>query len=152
MTRNVRQELFLLGADRLWPQKMFEVAEPIIRKLGGTIVGTEYTAGKETDFSPVIAKIAAQGQGPAVRPAGRWTELHPTGGGPWPPEDHHRGVPRIVRDLSRRLRRQGPEHVRGGAVRRHRNPPAVKVFVAKIKASAGAGVPVSNYVLTHYNR
>ena len=49
MTRTFGKSYFLLGADRLWPHKMFEVAEPIIRKLGGTIVGTEYTTGKETD-------------------------------------------------------------------------------------------------------
>jgi branched-chain amino acid transport system substrate-binding protein/urea transport system substrate-binding protein len=29
--------------------------------------------------------------------------------------------------------------------------PSVKAFVARVKAEAGAGTPVSNYVMTHYN-
>ena len=50
---------FLLGADRAWPHSMFDAAEPMIRKLGGRVVGTEYTEGQETDFAPLIARIAA---------------------------------------------------------------------------------------------
>ena len=59
MTSTFGKTYFLLGADRLWPHKMFEVAEPIIQKLGGRIVGKEYTTGKETDFAPLISRIAA---------------------------------------------------------------------------------------------
>ena len=59
MTSTFGKTYFLLGADRLWPHKMFEVAEPIIQKLGGRVVGKEYTTGKETDFAPLIARIAA---------------------------------------------------------------------------------------------
>ena len=59
MNRTFGNTYFLLGADRAWPHKMFEAAEPIIRKLGGRVVGKEFTTGKETDFAPLIARIAA---------------------------------------------------------------------------------------------
>ena len=59
MTRTFGKTYFLLGADRLWPRKMFEAAEPIIRKLGGRVVGKEFTTGKETDFAPLVARIAS---------------------------------------------------------------------------------------------
>ena len=38
---------------------MFEAAEPIITRLGGKVVGKEFTKGDETDFAPLIARIAA---------------------------------------------------------------------------------------------
>jgi hypothetical protein len=50
---------FLLGADRAWPHKMFEAAEPLISRLGGRVVGKEFTTGKETDFAPLIGKVGA---------------------------------------------------------------------------------------------
>ena len=43
---------FLLGADRVWPHKMFDVAEPMIRKLGGRVVGKEYTSAKKRTSPP----------------------------------------------------------------------------------------------------
>ncbi|HYI27198.1 MAG TPA: ABC transporter substrate-binding protein [Bradyrhizobium sp.] len=33
---------FLLGADRVWPHQMFDIARPIIEKLGGKVVGNCY--------------------------------------------------------------------------------------------------------------
>src|SRR5256714_476006 len=59
MNRTFGNTYFLLGADRTWPHKMFEAAEPIIAKLGGHVVGKEFTTGKETDFTAMIARIAA---------------------------------------------------------------------------------------------
>ncbi len=50
---------FLLGADRVWPHQMFDIAKPLIEKLGGKIVGTQYTQGTETDFTPLIKQVAA---------------------------------------------------------------------------------------------
>ena len=123
MTSTFGKTYFLLGADRLWPHKMFEVAEPIIRKLGGRIVGKEYTTGKETDFAPLIARIAAtkakvllfalKGDGLNFIPQADDRGLLKT---------HHHRVSRTVRNRPRPLRRQGPEHVRCGAVRRHEQP------------------------------
>ena len=50
---------YLLGADRAWPHKMFEAAEPMISALGGRVVGKEFTTGNEKDFTPLIKRIAA---------------------------------------------------------------------------------------------
>src|SRR3954451_8993061 len=59
MNRTFGNTYFMLGADRAWPHNMFAAAEPIIAKLGGRVVGKEFTTGKETDFGPVIGRIAA---------------------------------------------------------------------------------------------
>ena len=59
MNHTFGNSYFLLGADRTWPHKMFDAAEPIIAKLGGKVVGKEFTKGDETDFAPLIARIAA---------------------------------------------------------------------------------------------
>src|SRR5215211_2853059 len=59
MDRTFGNTYFLLGADRAWPHKMLEAAEPIISRFGGQIVGKEFTTGNETDFGPLIARIAA---------------------------------------------------------------------------------------------
>ena len=57
-----------------------------------------------------------KGEGSAVRAEGRRAQFHPAGGRPRFVEGHHRGISRPVRNRPRYLRRQGPEHVRGGAV------------------------------------
>jgi len=59
MNRNFGKTYFMLGADRAWPHKMFAASAPMIGKLGGHVVGEEFTSGRETDFSPLIARIAA---------------------------------------------------------------------------------------------
>jgi urea transport system substrate-binding protein len=46
MNRTFGNTYFLLGADRAWPHKMFEAAEPIIAKLGGRVVGKEFATGR----------------------------------------------------------------------------------------------------------
>ena len=71
---------YLLGANRAWPQKMFQAAEPMIAALGGRVVGKEFTTGNEKDFAPLIARIAAaKPKGTIVRAKGRWPELHSAG-------------------------------------------------------------------------
>ena len=47
---------YLLGANRAWPQKMFQAAEPLIAALGGRVVGKEFTTGNERDFAPLICR------------------------------------------------------------------------------------------------
>jgi urea transport system substrate-binding protein len=112
MNQTFGNTYFLLGADRPWPHKMFEAAEPIIARLGGKVVGTEYTLGNETDF-------CHEGKGPAVRAERRRSGFHPAGGRRRTAEGHDDRVSRTVRNRSWRVRRQGPEHVRRGALRRH---------------------------------
>ena len=131
---------------------MFEAAEPIIRKLGGRVVGKEYTTGTETDFAPLIGRIAAskakvllfalKGDGlnfiPQADDLGLLqqttiaflglseTDLGLFGG---KGQNMFVVVPFVAAS----------------------DMPAVKAFVAKVKANASADVTVSNYVMTHYN-
>ena len=143
---------FLLGADRVWPHQMFDIAKPLIEKLGGKIVGTQYTLGTETDFSPLIAQVAAakpkvllfalKGDGiDFIRQADEKGLFKETtvaflglseidlgifrGKG----QNMHAAVPSIATS----------------------DDPAIKAFVAKVRAEGGADVLVSNYVMTHYN-
>jgi urea transport system substrate-binding protein len=152
MNRTFGNTYFLLGADRAWPHKMFEAAEPIIRKLGGRVVGKAFTTGTETDFAPLIARIAAtkakvllfalKGDGlnfiPQADDLGLFksttvaflglseTDLGIFGG---KGQNMFVVVPFVATS----------------------SMPPVKAFVAKVRAEAGADATVSNYVMTHYN-
>lgn len=152
MTRTFGKTYFMLGADRLWPHKMFDVAEPIIRKLGGKIVGTEYTAGKETDFSPLIDKIAAT-NAKVLLFALKGDGLN------FIPQAADRGLLKTTTVAFLGLSETDLGLFGGKAQNMFvvvpfvatSSAPAVKTFVAKVRASAGANAVVSNYVLTHYN-
>ncbi len=131
---------------------MFEAAEPIIARLGGKVVGEEFTTGKETDFAPLIARIAAtkakvllfalKGDGlnfiaqaddhgllKATKVAFLGlseTDLGVFGG---KGQDMYAVVPSVATSKD----------------------PALKAFVAKARALGGDEATVSNYVMTHYN-
>jgi urea transport system substrate-binding protein len=152
MNRNFGKTYFMLGADRAWPHKMFAASEPMIDKLGGRVIGEEFTSGRETDFSPLMARIAAtkakvllfalKGDGlnfiPQADDLGLLkdttiaflglseTDLGMFGG---KGQNMFAVVPFVATS----------------------DQPLVKAFVARIKAAAGADVTVSNYVMTHYN-
>lgn len=58
MTQTVGKEYFLLGADRAWPHRMFDAAEPVIARTGGKVVGKQYTLGDAKDFAPLVQQVA----------------------------------------------------------------------------------------------
>jgi urea transport system substrate-binding protein len=152
MTQTFGKEYFLLGADRDWPHRMFEAAEPLIAKLGGKILGKQYTLGTEKDFSPLIDRIAAskakvllfalKGDGmqfiPQAADRGLFkattvgflglteADLKVFGG---KGENMYAAVPFVATS----------------------DDPAAKAFVARARAKAGPDVAISNYVVTHYN-
>jgi urea transport system substrate-binding protein len=143
---------FLLGADRAWPHSMFAVAEPMIKKLGGRVVGTEYTKGTETDFAPLIARIAAT-KAKVLLFALKGDGLN------FIPQADDRGLFKgtTVAFLGLSETDLG---IFGGKGQNMfvvvpfvatSSIPAVKAFVAKVRAEAGADAVVSNYVMTHYN-
>ena len=152
MTSTFGKSYFLLGADRLWPHKMFEVAEPIIQKLGGRILGTEYTTGKETDFAPLISRIAAT-KAKVLLFALKGDGLN------FIPQAADRGLLKTTTVAFLGLSETDLGLFGGKAQNMFvvvpfvatSSLPGVKAFVAKVKANAGAGATVSNYVLTHYN-
>ncbi len=152
MTQTFGKTYFLLGADRLWPHKMFEVAEPIIQKLGGRVVGKEYTTGKETDFAPLIARIAAT-KAKVLLFALKGDGLN------FIPQADDRGLLKGTTIAFLGLSETDLGLFGGKAQNMFvvvpfvatSSLPAVKAFVAKAKADAGADATVSNYVMTHYN-
>ena len=118
MNQTFGNTYFLLGADRVWPHQMFDIAKPLIEKLGGKVVGTQYTLGTETDFTPADrAGGGGKAEGAAVRAERRRHRFHPAGRRQGIVQGHHRRIPRAVGNRSRHFPRQGPEHVHGGAVR-----------------------------------
>jgi urea transport system substrate-binding protein len=143
---------FMLGADRAWPHSMFDVAEPMIRKLGGRVVGKEYTTGTETDFAPLIERIAAS-NAKVLLFALKGDGLN------FIPQADDRGLLRQTTIAFLGLS-EADLALFGGKGQNMfvvvpfvatSDLPSVKQFVAKVRAEAGADIPVSNYVMTHYN-
>ena len=143
---------FLLGTDRVWPHQMFDLARPLIEKLGGKIVGIKYTLGTETDFSPLIAQVAAskakvllfalKGDGmDFIRQADEQGLLKDT-------TIAFLGLSEVDLGI---FRGKGQNMIAVVPSVATSDEPSIKAFVAKARAEAGAGVAVSNYVVTHYN-
>jgi urea transport system substrate-binding protein len=152
MNRTFGNSYFLLGADRAWPHKMFEAAEPIIRKLGGRVVGKEFTFGTETDFGPLIARVAAS-KAKVLLFALKGDGLN------FIPQADDRGLFKTTTVAFLGLSETDLGLFGGKGQNMHvvvpfvaaSTAPAVKAFVARVRADAGAGTTVSNYVMTHYN-
>ena len=152
MNRTFGNTYFMLGADRAWPHSMFEAAEPMIRKLGGRVVGKEFTEGKETDFGPLIARIAA------TKAKVLLFALKGDGLDFIPQADDRRLLKNTT--IAFLGLSEADLGVFGGKGQNMfvvvpfvatSDMPSVKAFVAKAKAQAGADAAVSNYVMTHYN-
>ena len=145
-------DYFLLGADRDWPHRMFDAAEPLIAKLGGKVVGKQYTLGAEKDFPPLTDRVAdskakvllyaLKGDGmqfiPLASDRGLFktmtvaflglteADLKAFGG---KVDNIYAAVPFVVAS----------------------EDPKAKAFVARARAKAGPDMAISNYVETHYN-
>ena len=152
MNRSFGNTYFLLGADRAWPHRMFEAAEPIISKLGGHVVGKEFTTGKETDFAPMIARIAAT-KAKVLLFALKGDGLN------FIPQADDLGLLKDTRVAFLGLS-ETDLGVFGGKGQNMfvavpfvatSDMPSVKAFVARARAEASADATVSNYVMTHYN-
>jgi urea transport system substrate-binding protein len=152
MNRTFGKTYFMLGADRAWPHKMFAAAEPMIDKLGGRVVGKEFTTGRETDFSAVIARIAAT-KAKVLLFALKGDGLN------FIPQADDLG---LLKDTTIAFLGLSETDlgIFGGKGQNMfvvvpfvatSDKPSVKAFVARIKAEAGADFAVSNYVMTHYN-
>jgi urea transport system substrate-binding protein len=152
MNQTFGNSYFLLGADRVWPHQMFDIAQPLIEKLGGKVVGKQYTLGTETDFTPLIAQVAAakakvllfalKGDGmDFIRQADDYGLLKDT-------TVAFLGLSEVDLGIFRGKGQNMFTVVPSVATS---EDPSVKAFVAKAHAAAGAEAVVSNYVVTHYN-
>jgi branched-chain amino acid transport system substrate-binding protein/urea transport system substrate-binding protein len=132
---------------------MFDVAEPMITKLGGHVVGKEYTTnGEKPDFSPLIDRIGA------AKPKVLLFALKGDGLN-FIPQADDKGLFKATTVAFLGL----SEAELGIFAGKGQNmfvvvpfvagsrAPAVRAFVAKVRAEAGATATVSNYVMTHYN-
>ena len=152
MNQTFGDTYFLLGADRVWPHQMFDIAQPLIEKLGGKVVGKQFTLGTETDFTPLIDQVAAtkakvllfalKGDGmDFIRQA------------------DDRGLLKDITVAFLGLSEVDLGIFRGKGQNMYTvvpsvatsDDPSVKAFVARVRAEAGVDVAVSNYVMTHYN-
>jgi urea transport system substrate-binding protein len=152
MNRTFGSTYFMLGADRAWPHSMFEAAEPMIAKAGGRVVGKEFTSGNETDFGPLIARIAAT-KAKVLLFALKGDGLQ------FIPQAEDRGLLKSTTVAFLGLS-ETDLGVFGGKGQNMfvvvpfvatSNMPSVKAFIAEAKAEAGGDTTVSNYVMTHYN-
>lgn len=152
MTQSFGNTYFMLGADRVWPHQMFDIAQPLIEKLGGKVVGTKYTLGTETDFSPIIKEVAVskarvllfalKGDGmDFIRQADEAGLLKDI-------TVAFLGLSEVDLGI---FRGKGQNMVSVVPAVAASGDPAVKAFVARARAAAGNGVAISNYVMTHYN-
>lgn len=152
VNQTVGNSYFLLGADRVWPHQMFDIATPIIEKLGGKVVGVQYTLGTETDFTSLIAQVKAanakvllfalKGDGmDFIRQADEQGLLKQT-------TVAFLGLSEIDLGIFKGKGQNMYTVVPSVATSAD---PSVKAFVAKVRSLGGADVLVSNYVVTHYN-
>jgi urea transport system substrate-binding protein len=152
MNRTFGKTYFLLGADRTWPHSMFETAQPMISDLGGRVIGKEFTTGTETDFGPLIARIAAT-KAKVLLFALKGDGLN------FIPQADDFGLLKQTTIAFLGLS-EADLGIFGGKGQNMfvvvpfvatSGLPSIKAFVAKVKADAGADGTVSNYVMTHYN-
>jgi urea transport system substrate-binding protein len=143
---------YLLGANRAWPQKMFQAAEPMISALGGRVVGKEFTTGNETDFASLIARIAA------TKPKVLLFALKGDGLNFIPQADDlglFKSTTVAFLGLSETdlpvFHGKGQNMFVVVPFVASSDAPVARAFVAKVKAEAGADTTISNYVMTHYN-
>lgn len=145
---------YMFGADYVWPQQMFEAAKTLVADQGGSVAGVEFTPWGVKEFAPVIRRIADSGAKTLLfaLPGGDgitfikqaeafglfdqvtvgflgFAETYLGAFGPGGGQNMWVTVPFVASNDS----------------------PGVTDFVARIRASAGDGVPISHYVMTHYN-
>jgi len=154
MHQNFGGSTYMFGADYVWPQQMFEAAKGIVGTLGGSVAGVEFTPWGVKEFAPVIRRIADSGAKVLLfaLPGGDgitfikqaeafglfdkvtvaflgFAETYLGAFGPGGGQNMWVTVPFVA----------------SGA------QAGVQDFVARIRAQAGDEVPISHYVMTHYN-
>jgi urea transport system substrate-binding protein len=152
MNKTFGNTYYLLGANHAWPQKMFQAAEPMITALGGRVVGKEFTTGKETDFAPLIGRIAA------TRPKVLLFALKGDGLN-FIAQAHDLGLFKDTTVAFLGLSETDIPVFHGKGQNMFvivpfvasSDAPPVRAFVTKVKAEAGPDATISNYVMTHYN-
>jgi branched-chain amino acid transport system substrate-binding protein/urea transport system substrate-binding protein len=132
MTKTFGADYFLLGADRDWPHRMFDAAEPLIAKLGGKVVAEQYTLllyalkGDGMQFIPLASDRGVFKTMTVAFLGLTEADLKAFGG---KVDNIYAAVPFVVASQD----------------------PKAKAFVARARAKAAPDMAISNYVETHYN-
>ena len=152
MTQNFGKEYFLLGADRDWPHRMFDAAEPLIARLGGKVVDKQYTRGAAGNIGPLIDRVA-DSKAAVLLYALKGTGME------FIPLAAERGVFKTMTVAFLGLTEADLKAFGGRIDNLHAAVPFVvasadpkaTAFVARARARAGPDVAVSSYVETHYS-
>jgi branched-chain amino acid transport system substrate-binding protein/urea transport system substrate-binding protein len=151
MQQNFGDTYYMVGADRAWPHQMFAAAEPIIAKLGGRVVGKEYTLGNELDFAPLIQRVKAS-QAKILVFALKGDGLQ------FIPQAYDQGLFKTLKVAYLGLSETDLGVFQGKGEGMYTvvpflessARPAARQFVAKVRANARPDATVSHLVLTHY--
>ncbi len=145
---------YMFGADYVWPQKMFETAQEIIKDLGGEIKGVEFTPWSVKEFAPVVRRIADSGAKVLV------FALPGADGITFIKQAEDFG---LTKDVTVAFLGFSEAYLGTFGAGKGQNmwvatplvsssqEPGVKDFVARLRKNAGEDVVISHYVMTHYN-
>lgn len=154
LSKRAGTSYYLLGSDYVWPQKMFEQAERLIKASGGTVVGKEFVPFGAKEFTPVIRRIKDSGAKvllKAVPGADGITFIKQA-------EDFG-----LMKDVTVGFLGFAETYLGAFGAGKGQNmwvtvpfaaslpDPKVQEFVAKVRKAAGNEVPISHYLMTHYN-
>jgi urea transport system substrate-binding protein len=151
-TKAFGRDYFLLGADRDWPHRMFDAAEPLIAKLGGKVVAKQYTLGAAKDF-PVLMKQLVDSKANVLLYALKGDGME------FIPFASERGALKNATVAFLGLT-EADLKAFGGKVDNiyaavpfvvASEDPKFKAFVERARAKADPNVAISNYVETHYS-
>ncbi len=154
MNAQFGRSYYMFGANYIWPQKMFETAEKIVGGLGGKTVGKEFTPWGVKEFAPVIRRIKASGAKVLV------FALPGADGITFIKQAEDLG---LLKQLTVAFLGFAETYLGAFGAGKGQNmwvtvpfvassgDAKVKDFVARIRKSAGKDVPISHYVMTHYN-
>jgi urea transport system substrate-binding protein len=153
MRKMFGEKLYLLGADRVWPRKMFAAADPVLSDIGATVVGKEYTTGQEKDYTSLIDRVS-DSQANVLLLAWKGDGLEQ-----FIAQASERALFKKVAVAFLGLSETDLPLFHGKAENMcvavpfvaKDDTPGARSFVEKARAQAGGDAVISNYVFTHYN-
>ncbi len=154
MLKKGGSSFYMFGADYVWPQKMFEAAQTIVKAGGGTVAGVELTPFGVKDFTPVIRRIRDTGAKVLV------LALPGADGITFVRQAEDLG---LLKEVTVAFLGFGELYLGAFGEGKAQNiwvavpftqyiaSAAAKDFVARARALGDAKTPISQYVFTHYN-
>ena len=154
LKKRAGDSFYLFGADYVWPQKMFEQAEALIKKMGGKVVGKEFVPFGTKEFTPIIRRIKDSGAKVILK------ALPGADGITFIKQAEDFG---LMKDATVGFLGFAETYLGAFGEGKGQNmwvtvpfaasikDPKVADFVARVKKSAGDKAPISHYVMTHYN-